>query len=182
MDQIISILWFVAERPIPTLPHSDMLSLWPDLRAIFIACIVLNIYKSRFFLNQMCATKVIGKLRIRRVCFIRNDSLLIEQIHVFLAAVSGLFWFIHITQLERNSVYVILIFQWAYISLSKGTVWYVDIISTMITVINDFHYKSWLLSCTTPPHSCVSTLPLYNRKAKDLRLLLPVRGLAVCNS
>ena len=90
----------------------------------------------------MCATKVIGKLRIRRVCFIRNDSLLIEQIHVFLAAVSGLFWFIHITQLERNSVYVILIFQWAYISLSKGTVWYVDIISTMITVINDFHYKS----------------------------------------
>ena len=31
------------------------------------------------------------------------------------------------------------------------------------------------------PDSCVSTLPLYNRKAKELRLLLPVRGLALRN-
>ena len=59
---------------------------------------------------------------------------------------------------------------------------YVDIISTMIAVILDFHYKSWLLLCTTHPHSCVSTLPLYNRKAKELRLLLPVRGLVLRNS
>ena len=59
---------------------------------------------------------------------------------------------------------------------------YVDIISTMTTVILDFHYKSWLPLCTTHPYSCFSTLPLYNRKAKELRLLLPVRGLALRNS
>ena len=59
---------------------------------------------------------------------------------------------------------------------------YVDIISTMITVILDFHYKSWLPFCTTHPYSCVSTLPLYNCKVKELRLLLPVRGLALRNS
>ena len=54
LDQIISFFWFTVERPIPTFPNSDMLSLWPDLRAIFIVCIVLNIYKSRFFFKIKC--------------------------------------------------------------------------------------------------------------------------------
>ena len=52
----------------------------------------------------------------------------------------------------------------------------------MITVILDFQYKIWLPFCTTHPYSCVSTLPLYNCKVKELRLLLPVRGLALRNS
>ena len=52
----------------------------------------------------------------------------------------------------------------------------------MITVALDFHYKSWLPLFTTHPYSCVSTLPLYNRKANELRLLLLVLWLALRNS
>ena len=52
----------------------------------------------------------------------------------------------------------------------------------MIIVVLDFHYKSWLPTCTSHPYSCVSMLPLYNRKANELRLLLPVRGLTLRNS
>ena len=113
IDQITSILWFAVERPIPTLPNSDMLSLWPDLRAIYIACIVLNIYKSRFFKIECVLLKFSGSWESVCVFLEMTLSLLIGQIQ---AGVSGLFWFIHITQLERNSVYIILIFQWGYIS------------------------------------------------------------------
>ena len=46
------------------------------------------------------------------MCFLRND--LADRTNP-----SGgvrFFWFIHITQLERNNVYIILIFQLGYIS------------------------------------------------------------------
>ena len=83
---------------------------------------------------------------------------------------------------------VSFILVYTYNAIGNGDIFpnqrarYVETISTMITVILDFHYKSWLPLCTTRPYSCVSTLPLYNRKAKELRLLLPVRRLALRNS